>query len=168
MFLAAILLLLLQGIAYSHQTIQAVTWDDPDGKYIRLYYSEDGNIKEKAKDPDSNWQDGEFSRKGNTVGAIAYYYEGEIQIRVYVGFESKVHEYIYKEGTWKKGAFKVAAEAADAYYWFDNKGFLRIRAYALKENGDIYQYTYNESKVSDKNTGWSKGKKVSEKLQDDE
>jgi hypothetical protein len=129
---------LLQFIAYAQQNLKAIRWDNN----IRVYYYDDGYIKELAKDGSGDWYDGSFSEQGSTVGATVYQ-KGGTRIRVYVGRNNKVQEYIWDGDEWKEGSFNKRGKAADAVSWVDRG--LHIRVYVQRSNNNLYQYKYDQS-----------------------
>lgn len=130
--------MLLQFVAYAQQNLKALRWDNN----IRIYYYDNGYIKELAKDGSGDWYDGSFSEQGSTVGATVYQ-KGGTKIRVYVGRNNNIQEYIWDGDEWKKGSFKKRGKAADAVSWVDSG--LHIRVYVERSNNNLYQYKYDQS-----------------------
>jgi hypothetical protein len=84
-----------------HETT-TVSWGP--GTHLRVYFSDGGNIVERAWDG-NGWYNGTFKEAGQSASATAWT-DSVVHIRVYVTNGASITEYGWDNlGPWYKGAF---------------------------------------------------------------
>ena len=153
-----LLLYLLISLVYTQEVLETLSWGTSN-QNIRLYYEDYGEIREMIRSPTGAWNEGSFNYPGYSVSGIVYIKMGR-KFRLYVGYESRIQEYIDTGNGWGLGDLYVVGEIADASYYFDSLGSLHIKVIVVRNTKDVYEYLFDEAKVGLPGKGWTQGKYI--------